>query len=133
MSNETHSIVPVSARRGTAKDLNSKAHLTDAYHATNDPIGDGEFDDVLYPLDMRDVRGLFASVALEQWRIAFDLRVNDTHLEQRQARAWFGSEGFHEVCYLAGVCGHSIYRKFKARAAGEFWGKKQYGSEGVQA
>ena len=95
--------------------------VTQIYKNTNDPIKDGEFDD--RNMDISDVVGLFASVIMEHWKLAFYGRNNDTYHDASKARDWFGSEGFHEVCYLAGICGHSVFRAFKLKAATAHWGE----------
>lgn len=88
---------------------------------TNKPITPDEFDDAL--IEFMTVRGLFCSVLHEHWKLSFDGRKNDTYLDIWQARRWFGTEGYHEVCYLAGVCGHAVFRAFRIKAANTVWGK----------
>lgn len=70
------------------------------------------------------IRALFCAVVSEHWKLAFDERRNDHNLDIKQARDWFGTEGFQEVCELAGVNSRAIYDAFRLRSATCYWGKK---------
>lgn len=69
--------------------------------------------------DMIAFRRLWAAVLLEHWRIAVAPRAADTLLERRQARSWFGSKGFFEVCDLAGIDGRAVMKEFALVMAGK--------------
>ena len=52
--------------------------------------------------DAHAARQLWAAVLLEQLRLVFRPAYCDHPIENHQARRWFGSADFREVCELAG-------------------------------
>lgn len=63
----------------------------------------------------RRCRGLWASVLLEQVRLAGVVCPTsvDKQLDIDRARKWLGSRDFHIVCDLAGVDGGAVFERLR--------------------
>lgn len=59
-------------------------------------------------------RALWLTVLQELWSDAFtDHDSADSLKDREEARKWFGSRGFRQVCYLAGVSWEHVLRKYR--------------------
>jgi hypothetical protein len=62
--------------------------------------------------DPTSARRLWCAVLRDQLFLAFSTRAQDTPADVQEARRWFGSPGFCEVCTLAGFDPEYVFDRF---------------------
>lgn len=72
-------------------------------------------------MDEVAARELWCAVLMEMYRCAMRKRRSDYSFQINEARRWFGTRDFYEVCRLAGVDGDYILDGVRRAAARVGW------------